>query len=119
MLTQKLHNAFHVGKNGICIGNFQKNIFFQIFSKKVLQTDYLHSKTIGSNRFLMRHSVHWGIKPSLRNTTLLFLAKPLLNLQTVQAPLLRQSPSILVFHEPPPLKIGFFSEPKNIKVFHS
>ena len=37
------------------------------------------------------HSVHWGITPSL------FFAKPPLNLQTVQAPLFRQFPSIYCF----------------------
>ena len=43
----------------------------------------------------------------------LFLAKPPLNLQTVQAPLFRQAPLYVGFlWPPPPLKIGFFSEPQ-------
>ena len=29
MLTQKLYNRFHIGKNGIRIGHFQKIVFFQ------------------------------------------------------------------------------------------
>ena len=44
-------------------------------------------------------------------TAPLFLAKPLLNLQTVQAHLFRQSPYVFIFHESP-LKIRFFSETK-------
>ena len=42
-----------------------------------------------------------------------FLASTLLNQQIVQVPpLFRQSPpSILVFREPTPLKVGFFKEP--------
>ena len=66
------------------------------------------------------YGVDWGLNPPLplRNTTPFFLAKPPLNQQTVQAPLFRQSsPSILFFCEPlpppPPLKVGFFSEPPN------
>ena len=42
------------------------------------------------------HSVHWGIKP-LKNTTPFFLANPLLNMKTAQAPFLGN----------PPLYIGF------------
>ena len=38
----------------------------------------------------------------------LFLAKPLLNLQTVQAHLFRQPPYVFIFNESP-LKIRFFS----------
>ena len=48
-------------------------------------------------------------KDTLRNTPFLFLAKPPLNLQTVQVPFLGNHPSILVFHAPA-LKINFFSE---------
>ena len=46
------------------------------------------------------HSVHWGLNPPLKNTTPLFLAKPPLNQQTVQAPPFLgnpPTPSILVF----------------------
>ena len=32
MPTRKLHYRFHVGKNGIRVGNFQKIVFFQIFN---------------------------------------------------------------------------------------
>ena len=28
MQTRKLHNQFHVGKNGICVANFSKNCIF-------------------------------------------------------------------------------------------
>ena len=51
------------------------------------------------------------VSTPLKNTTPYFLHSPLLYLQTVQAPLFKQSPYILVFHEPLNLKIGFFSEP--------
>ena len=63
------------------------------------------------------HSVHWGINlpppPTLhKNTTPLFLAKPPLNWNTVQAlPFYAIYPYILVFREPRPLKVGFFNEP--------
>ena len=32
MLTGKFYNQFHVGKNGIRVGNFQKIVFLQIFN---------------------------------------------------------------------------------------
>ena len=59
------------------------------------------------DRFLYQHSIYWGIKPPLKSTILLFLAKPSpppLTLQTVQAPppFLGNPPSILDFREPPP-----------------
>ena len=57
------------------------------------------------------HSVHWGVNP-LKNTTHLFLVKPLLKLANCPSPpFLGNPPSILVFHEPPPLKVRFFIEP--------
>ena len=65
----------------------------------------------------LHHSVHWGINPPPQKhypPPPLFLAKPPLNWQTLQAPSFQAiSPSILVFHEPlpPPLKVVFFSEP--------
>ena len=62
------------------------------------------------------HSVHWGINP------LLFLTKPPLNLQTVQAPLFRQFPPLYWFLWPPrpsPLKVRFFSEPPTYYSFSS
>ena len=51
------------------------------------------------------HSVRWGINPASKTPPSSFSPSPLLNLQTVQAPLFRQSPpSILVFllTSPPP-----------------
>ena len=66
------------------------------------------------------HSGHWGINPSLKNSTPLFLATPPLNQQTVPpppSPLFRQSPPIYWFFKAP-LKVRSFSETKNIKVFH-
>ena len=30
MLMRKLCNGFHVGKNGILVGNFQKTVIFQV-----------------------------------------------------------------------------------------
>ena len=48
------------------------------------------------------HNVHLGLNPPLKKITPSFLPNPLLNLQTVQAPLFRQfTPNILVFHEAP------------------
>ena len=54
-----------------------------------------------------------GCQPPLKTIPPLFLTKPPLNLQTVQAPFLGNPPSILTFCELP-LKIGLFGEPKNI-----
>ena len=59
------------------------------------------------------HSLHCGIQSFSKRSTPLFLAKsPLLNMQTVQAFLFRQSPLYINFFKPPTLKIGFFSEPR-------
>ena len=57
-----------------------------------------------------QHSGHGGINPFPEKHYPLFLAKPPLNQQTVQAPLFGQSPYILVFQEPlpPPLKSRVF-----------
>ena len=47
------------------------------------------------------YSVHWGLNPPFKNITPSFLASPLLNLESIQAPLFRQlTPNILVFHAP-------------------
>ena len=63
--------------------------------------------------------MHWGINPLLKNTTPSFLpSSPLLNLKTVQAPLLNNPHSILVFRELS-LKVGFFSEPQKYRSFSS
>ena len=54
------------------------------------------------------HSVHWGIKPLLKNSTPYFSPSLLLNLQTTQVPLFRQSLQYTGFSLPvprPPLKI--------------
>ena len=60
------------------------------------------------------HSVHCGIAPPppLKNTTLLFLATPPLNLQIVHPlPFFRQSPPLYRFFvNSPPIKVRFFSE---------
>ena len=53
-----------------------------------------------------------GVLTPPQKHPLLFLSKPPLNWQTVQAPSLGNPPSILVFLEPcPTLKFEFFSEP--------
>ena len=49
--------------------------------------------------------------PLPSKTPPLFLAKPPLNQQTVQAPPFRQSPLYIGFSRPP-LKVGSFSEPQ-------
>ena len=66
---------------------------------------------------LSRHSVHWGINPPQKHHPL-FLAKPPLNQQTVQAPppLLGNPPYILAFHDPPKSQI-FQWIPKTLKFF--
>ena len=65
------------------------------------------------------NSVHWGINPTLKNTTPSFLPSHPLNLQTVQAPFLGTPPPyISVFREPPPLKLRFFHEPQKYQSFH-
>ena len=48
------------------------------------------------------------LPPPLKNTTPSFLPISPLNLLTVQAPLFRQPPSILYFHNPPALKNQIF-----------
>ena len=56
-----------------------------------------------------------GVSTSLSKTPPpSFLPSPPLNLQTVQTPLFRQSPYILVFCDSPPLKLGFSMKPQNI-----
>ena len=52
----------------------------------------------------------------LKNTTPLFYLSPLLNLQTTQAPLFRQSLPVYWFFHKPLLKIGFLVNPHNIKI---
>ena len=64
------------------------------------------------------HSVHWGLNPTSKTSTSSFLPSPLLNLQTIQAPLLSQlTPNILVFHANPKNRI-FPVNFNNIKIFH-
>ena len=48
------------------------------------------------------HSVQWSLKPTSKTSASSFLPSPFLNLQTIQAPLLRQfTPYVLLFHTPP------------------
>ena len=56
----------------------------------------------------MSHGAITRVLNPLKYITLTFLKTPLLNLQTVQAPLGKFTSNILVFHGSP--KIGFFSE---------
>ena len=58
-----------------------------------------NTKILQENHVLI---VGIGVSTSPLKNTPLFLAKPPLNQQTVQAPLFRQLPYILVFHDPPP-----------------
>ena len=65
------------------------------------------------------NSVHWGINPTLKNTTPSFLPSHPLNLQTVQAPFLGTPPPyISVFREPPP-KTQIFPWTPKISKFSS
>ena len=59
------------------------------------------------------HGGHWGIKPPQKHH-LLFLAKPSLNQQTVQAP-----PPTYWFFKTAHLKVGSFNEPPKYKIFSS
>ena len=69
-------------------------------------------------KFCTTHSVHWGINPSSKIPLPSFLPSLPLNQQTVQAPLLRQSPpSKLVFREPSPKTRIFQWTPKILKFF--
>ena len=45
MLTQKLCNRFHIGKNGIRIGTFFKKCIFPNIQLNMLEKDYFKSKT--------------------------------------------------------------------------
>ena len=58
-----------------------------------------------------------GVSIPLKNTASLFLA--ISNLQTVQAPVFRQSPPLYWFFVNLPLKLGFFSEPPKCYSFAS
>ena len=76
---------------------------------------YIFDWKINNDYFFINSSFSWsvwvlhnyyivciGVSTPLQKHHLLFLVKPALNLQTVQAPPFRQSPYILVFHDPPP-----------------
>ena len=54
------------------------------------------------------HSVHWGLTPLLKNVAPSFLPSPLLNLQTIQATFLGDSPP----------KIAFFMHLPRNRIFH-
>ena len=64
-----------------------------------------------------------GVLTPLKNTTPLFLVKPPLKSANCASPTFLGIPplSILVFHEPSPLKkkLDFSVNPKNIEAFHS
>ena len=66
------------------------------------------------------HCVHWGINsPPQKHSPPSFSPSPPLNMQTDQAlPFYTVLSYILGFCEPHLLKIGFFSEPHNIEIFH-
>ena len=102
----------------ICLGSrFWRRLWHSTY--QIPRTAY--SNTIKFWSFI--HSVHGGINPPppLKNTTSLFLAKPLLKSANCPSPsLFRQSPPLSWFFVdfPLPLKVGFFIEPQDIKVFH-
>ena len=62
--------------------------------------------------------------PSLKKTIPLFLAKPppppppLKSANGRSPPFLGNPPLYIGFRETPPVKLGFFHEPQNIKVFY-
>ena len=55
MPTQKLYNGFHVSKNGIHVGNFQKNCIFPNVQLKgvVNRLPLFKNLSDHTNRFLM------------------------------------------------------------------
>ena len=63
------------------------------------------------NKDRMKHGLHWSINPPQKQYLLSLSKSPALNLQTVQAHLLRQSSLHIGFLWTPPLKVGFFTEP--------
>ena len=62
-----------------------------------------------NNSSVRDHLLHCNYLPSFN---IVCITKHPLNLQTVQAPLFRQSPLYIGFSWTPPLKIVFFSEPQ-------
>ena len=60
---------------------------------------------------MLRFTVCNGVSTPLKTAPPVFLAKPTLNVQTVQAPIFRQFPPVRWFFVNPLLKVGFFSEP--------
>ena len=66
----------------------------------------------------VHHSMHWGIKTPLKNTTPLFPAKSPLKLANCPIPFLGNPPLYIAFCEPCPLKLDLSLNPQNIKVFH-
>ena len=55
MPMRNLYYRFHLGKNGIREGNFQKIVFFQIFNKKGVVNRLPRFKNLSdhTNKFLM------------------------------------------------------------------
>ena len=53
MMVQKLYNRFHVGKSRIHVGNFEKNIFFQVLKDVVNRLPPFKNLSDHANRFLM------------------------------------------------------------------
>ena len=69
-----------------------------------------------ANRKLIDHSVNWGINPPLKNTTLIFFAKPPFKSANCLSPPFLGNPPIYWFSfeppsPPPPLKIEFCNKP--------
>ena len=90
---------------------------FEFLPKFLRLGSHLPIWNLGSNHGTRcpTHSVHWGINPYHP----LSCQALSLNLQTVQAPLLRESPLYISFSWTPlpPLKIGFFREPQSFSSF--
>ena len=64
--------------------------------------------------------MRWGINAPFKNTTPSFLqSAPLKSANCPSPPFLGNPPTILVFREPLPLKVGFFSESPKYQSFSS
>ena len=72
----------------------------------------------------MNHNVHWGINPlpQKHHPPLSCQAPtpppPLKSANGRSPPFLGNPPLYIGFRETPPVKLGFFHEPQNIKVFY-
>ena len=75
-------------------GSTDLNIFYTYLD---IIRDTQSKISVKEMKSCQQHSVHWGINPPSKTPPSLSCQLPLLNLQTVQAPLFRQSPLYIGF----------------------